>query len=788
MKEKPLSILLVEDSPGDARLMREAFAEVDAERFRLTHVERLSEALKTLEQGGVDIVLLDLSLPDESGLRTVTRARAAAPDVPIVVLTGLNDEEFAIKAVREGAEDYLVKGQIGGALMVRSVRYAIERHRLMNDRKRAEEALLASQEYALNIINSSLDMIIAVDTQRRIVEFNPAAQKAFGYRLEEIYGKHISELYASQEEGAIIHRETMEQGYCVREVMNVRKTGEVFPCLLTACALRNARGEAVGFMGISRDFTERRRVEEALRMSEARFRSVAQSANDAIILADGEGSILFWNKGAQTIFGYREDEVIGKPLGIIMPEQYREAHKAGLERFKLTGESRILGRILELHGQRKDGTEFPLEVSLSTWTTREGVFFSSIIRDLTQRKELEERLRQSQKMQSIGLLAGGIAHDFNNILTVIAGYASLLCANKRLPLDAAEAAEQISNAAERAANLTQQLLTFSHRHLIQPLQLNLNEIVGNLAKMLQRIIGEDISLQFNAAQNLPLICADRAMMEQILMNLAVNSRDAMPEGGRLLVSTEAMEIGADDVLQNPEAAEGLFICLTVQDTGCGIAIENLPHLFEPFFTTKGVGKGTGLGLATVHGIVKQHQGWIQVSSNCGKGTTFRIFLPASTAVASAPADAAAAPNVRGGTETLLVVEDEPPLRELLRTILELQGYRVLEAEDATAALKIWRERKEPIHLLVTDMVLPEGMSGRDLAGTLQAENSGLKVIFTSGYSADIVKMETVLRPGRNFLQKPYHPQKLIQAVRETLDERKLTVAAEVSVAGCGVAP
>ncbi len=391
------------------------------------------------------------------------------------------------------------------------------------------------------------------------------------------------------------------------------------------------------------------------------------------------------------------------------------------------------------------------------------------IRAAAENQHLEAQLRQAQKMESVGQLAGGIAHDFNNILTVIQGHTSLLSVAANLPQEAMDSARQIGLAAERAANLTRQLLTFSRRQVIQPKNLDLNEVVNQMTNMLRRLLGEDITLQVNYGPALPLVHADPGMMEQILLNLSVNSRDAMPKGGSLLINTSSVTFDAAHAQQIPNAAPGEYVCLTVKDTGTGIPPKHLPHIFEPFYTTKDVGKGTGLGLATVYGIVQQHRGCIKVDSQIGKETVFQIFLPAIAAKADPASPQPPQPKIRGGHETILIVEDEPPLRVLVRSVLERYGYCVLEAVDGVAALDIWEQNRDQVQLLLTDMVMPQGISGRELAVKLLAEKPALKVIYSSGYSLEVVGADMVLHEGLNFLQKPYHPRKLAQTVRDCLD-------------------
>lgn len=391
-----------------------------------------------------------------------------------------------------------------------------------------------------------------------------------------------------------------------------------------------------------------------------------------------------------------------------------------------------------------------------------------IVQDITELRQLEERFRQSQKMEAIGQLAGGVAHDFNNILTSILMQVELGLAEGPLSPDLSESLHQIHNDAERAANLTRQLLLFSRRQVMQPRDLDLNEVVTNLAKMLQRIIGEDVRLQLllNPA---PLVThADAGMVDQVLMNLAVNARDAMPEGGRLIIETSEKIVDENLARTNPDATPGRYTCLSVSDSGCGIPPEVLPRIFEPFFTTKEPGKGTGLGLATVFGIVKQHRGWIKVYSEDALGTTFQVFLPASGASAAAAAEAAR-PKPRGGTETILFAEDEMSVRKATRTILVRYGYNVLEAANGVEALELWKQHRATIALLLTDLVMPANMTGLQLAGHLQADNRNLKVIFTSGHSAEIAGRQIELRTGDNFLQKPFSPEQLLKTIRSCLD-------------------
>jgi len=386
-----------------------------------------------------------------------------------------------------------------------------------------------------------------------------------------------------------------------------------------------------------------------------------------------------------------------------------------------------------------------------------------------ERRKLHEQFLQAQKMESIGQLAGGVAHDFNNVLTVIQGHASMLRARPELPEEVRGSVNQILLAAERAATLTRQLLTFSRKQVTQTRVLDLNEVVANLTKMLKHVLRADVSLHVNTNSRAFLVRANAGMIEQVLMNLAINASDAMPQGGKLAITTSDELIGPEYVQLNPQGAEGDYVCLSVSDSGEGISQENLSRIFEPFFTTKPAGRGTGLGLATVYGIVRQHSGWITVYSELGKGTLFRIYLPAAKERADAKVERPVLEAVRGGTETILLIEDEAPLRALDRSILEGYGYEVVEADCAKAAMERWEEHRNRIAVILTDIVVPGGVNGPDLAKKFRAEKPALRVIFSSGYGADMIDLEP--REGVNFLQKPYSPHRLAKAVRDVLERK-----------------
>ena len=435
----------------------------------------------------------------------------------------------------------------------------------------------------------------------------------------------------------------------------------------------------------------------------------------------------------------------------------------------------------------KDGTPFVVETGLTTmtgkhlWTEVRGLgrldegdqdFVMGTFQDVTERKVLETQLRQAQKLEAVGQLAGGIAHDFNNILAAIMMHLGLLQMNSSLDEETRHALEELDAQARRAAGLTRQLLMFSRRSVLAVKPLDLNAVVVNLLKMLRRLIGEQIDLRFDGKSALPLVQADEGMMEQVLMNLVVNARDAMPKGRRLTIGTTVADVGAVHAAANPNRRAGSFVCLFVSDTGCGMDAETLKRIFEPFFTTKEPGKGTGLGLATVHGIVAQHKGWVEVESEIGGGTTFRVYLPAAAQLQVETAPVPPSEPVRRGKETVLLVEDELPVRQVVGQSLRALGYQVHEAGNGQEAMSFWQTHGAQVDLLLTDMVMPEGMTGLELAEQLQALKPGLKAIISSGYSAEMVEAGVPTKAGIVYLPKPYATSVLANVVRDCLDQTK----------------
>ena len=608
-------VLLVEDNPGDARLLRLAVADAGAGHIRLVHEERLAPALERLASESFDVILLDLSLPDAQGIDTLVRAHASAGGVPIVVLTGIDDEALAIQSLREGAQDYLVKGQVDGSLLVRALRYASER-------KRAMDAVARREEHFRSLIENALDLISVLSSEGVIGYASPSHERVLGYSPGELAGKSLLNFVHSEDQPRLA----------------------------------------------------------------------------AVIEQGGETDSI----------------------------EYRFRHKDGA------------WRVLDSCAR-----------NLSSVPAVQGIVVNS--RDVTGRKKLEEQLQHSQRLEAMGRLAGGIAHDFNNLLMIVTGYSQILMNGMREGDPGRGDLEQVLKAANRASELTRQLLAFSRRQIVHAKVLDLNALVTDMDRMLRRVMGEDVELVAVLASDLKPVRADHGQLEQVLLNLAVNARDAMPAGGKLTIESANAHL---------TGKTGEFVRLSVSDTGAGIDSETQARMFEPFFTTKDPGKGTGLGLSTSYGIVKQHGGDIWVTSEPGAGATFEIYLPAVSEIPE-PREPVAPSPVLHGNETILLVEDDAAVRHVLETMLRRHGYEVWACPSPEHALEVAARNGAAVRLLITDVVMP-GMGGRDLAARLTALCPGLAVLYVSGYADTWNDLDAA------FLQKPFAPETLALKVRELL--------------------
>ncbi len=652
------------------------------------------------------------------------------------------------------AAPILTGGRVIGAVLA---------FRDITERLRAEEA----RERLATIVESSDDAILSKDLDGRVTSWNAGAERMYGYAAAEAIGRHVSFIVPPdrrEELSGLMGRVARGERVGRLETIRVRKDGRRVEVSISIAPMKDGGGRVVGASTIARDITERKATERELRESEERYRDLVENALDIIYTQDLEGNYTSLNRAGEQITGYTREEALRMNVAdVVAPECLDKARR--MISAKLASDTET---VYDLEIVTKDGRRVALEVN-SRLIYQDGapIGVQGIARDLTERKRLEEQFRQAQKMEAVGRLAGGVAHDFNNLLTVINGYSDITIG--RLPAEdpLRSHVEEVRKAGERAAGLTRQLLAFSRKQVLQPEVIDLNEVVRETEKMLRRLIGEDIVLRVALGPGLGSVEADPGQVEQVLMNLAVNARDAMPRGGKLTIGTENVHLDEGYAARHVSVAPGRYVMLAVSDTGAGMDEETRARIFEPFFTTKGKGKGTGLGLSTVYGIVKQSGGHIWVYSEAGRGTTFKIYLPRVDAGAREHRPAAESAEGLTGTETILLAEDDELVRSMTRIILSDYGYRVLAAENGAAAISIFESTEEPIHLLLTDVVMP-GISGRELADRLTRLRPETKVLYMSGYTDDAIVHHGVLEEGVNFLQKPFTPDALVCRVRDVL--------------------
>jgi PAS domain S-box-containing protein len=636
----------------------------------------------------------------------------------------------------------------------------------------AQEKLRQNDATQSSILNAVPANIALLDRSGIIVSVNEGWRRfAGGNALQDEavgVGQNYLEVCERAQNGRANEAQKIAAG--IRSVLDGRETKfELeYPChspteqrwfrlLVTPTGEDRERGAVVMHLNI----TERKRFEH-------RFRRLLDSNAQAVFFWNTKGEISDCNDAFLTLTGYTREDLQAGRIGwaAMTPPEYADQDERALKEVTTMG----VGPTYEKEYIRKDGSRVPILIGSAIFEDNrdEGVAF---VLDLTERKKIEAQFRQAQKMEGIGQLAGGVAHDFNNILAVIQMQADLLNTESTLSAEQLGFAKGIAEAAQHGSNLTRQLLMFSRKQTMQPHELDLSETINNMTNLLRRTLGEHIELQFKFSMEPLFIHADAGMIDQVLLNLAVNARDAMPDGGKIIIETTAVEFDESTAAQSMQIKPGKFICLSVSDSGTGIAPENLPRIFEPFFTTKETGKGTGLGLATVFGIVQEHKGWINVYSEHGQGTTFRIYLPRLDRISGQKSVTPAMELGRGGNETILLVEDKTSLRDIIKIALSRLGYRVLEAANGVEAIEIWKLHRDEIHLLFTDIMMPSGINGFELAAQLLETKPKLKVIYASGYSAEVAGKDLRLKEGVNFLTKPFQTSKLAQIIREGLDAK-----------------
>jgi len=658
---------------------------------------------------------------------------------------------------------YEYDGSIGGIVIYNEV---------IDERRKIEAALLKSQQQlSTHLLNTPIGAI-SWDLDFKTIEWNPAAENIFGYTKEEAIGKHITQLILPEDMKEyvedILKNLVSEKGGVHSINDNVTKDGRRIICDWYNTALKDVDGNPIGMASLVNDITERIHTEKALKKSEEKYRTILDSIEEAYYEADLAGNLTFFNRSLCRILGYSKDELLG-----MNNRQFLDAknYKIVFKAFNLVYKTKNPYKAYDWEFVRKDGSNCFVETSISIRVNSKGrtIGFQGVIRDISEQKKIEAQLLHAQKMESVGRLAGGIAHDYNNTLSVIMGYTELALSEVDDPAGKLQAnLDHVVKAARRATDITRQLMAFARKQNIAPFSLDLNENVKSMMKMLQRLIGEDIDLSWVPGKKLWPVKMDPSQIDQILANLCVNAKDAIDGIGKISIQTKNKIL--DDVFcaDHSGFVPGRFVLLSIIDNGCGMEKEVLQNIFDPFFTTKTLDQGTGLGMATVYGIVKQNRGFIDIHSESGKGTQVNIYLPRHDSKTERSQKEVSEKTPKAQGETILLVEDDIPILKLTDKILNGLGYKVLSASTPKQAMGIARNYKGNVHLLLTDVIMPE-MNGLELSKQLAPFYSGLKCMFMSGYSADSVEHRGILDKGQHYLHKPFTPRELAIIVRKALD-------------------
>ncbi len=757
------------------RVQAEEELKASEEKYRLV-VEHANEAIFIAQEGLLRLVnpkALEITGYDQETLQTkpflelihpedramvVDRhlRRTRGEDLPPVYSFRFIDREGQVKWVEINAVRIAWEGRPATLNFLSDI----------TDRRLAEEALRESEERTRLIFNTVPDSITITRVEDgRYMQVNDYFCQLTGYAREETIGRTVDDLnvFVNASDRERLVQELRDKGEANDlEIQYRKKDGSLFTSLLSARPIQYAGEDCL--VAVVTDSTSRKQIEDALRKSEEKYRLLVENANEAILVIQ-EGLIKYANPKAVKIIRYSEGDLFPQPfLKFIHPEDREKVMAQYLKRMSGQMTSPVYSfRLLDHQGNILWVEINAVQIS---WEGQPAVLV--FLTDISEKKQLEIQFLQAQKMEAVGRLAGGVAHDFNNLLTSILGYSDLMMMRLRSGDPLIGDVKEIIKAAKRATGLTRQLLAFSRKQIMQPKVLNLNGIISDMKKMLKRLIGEDITLETLLSPNLRQVLVDPGQIDQVIMNLVINARDAMPQGGTLTIETANTRIDEVQVRQYLGAKPGAYVLLSVKDSGSGISDEIQSHIFEPFFTTKELGQGTGLGLSTVYGIVKQSNGYIWVDSRPGQGTVFKIFLPQQEGEAESDLKPERGKASLRGEETILLAEDNESVRGLTRSVLEHFGYRVLETEDGEEAGRMSKGYEGPIHLLLTDVVMP-GISGRVLAEQLQTSRPGIKILFMSGYSEEAVLLKGMQNLGAHFLQKPFTPEELGLRVREILD-------------------
>lgn len=754
MNANPIKVLLVEDNPTDALIVQDELAHSGDALFSVVHTEQLEQALGQLGEQRFDVALLDLSLPDSHGFQTFLRFHDQAPEIPVVVLSGRAEEDLALKAVHAGAQDYLVKGRLGEDVLSRAIRYAIER-------QRAERTLAESQERYRLLIERSPDAYLVL-CEGEIVFANAACLKLFGARQqEELLGRDIMDFVSPEFHETIRDRTAnarSNRSNPAIELLGLRLDGTIVAMEGTSNAFIHEGKPAMQV--VLHDLTERKRVEEHIREQA----SMLDQAHDAIIVRDiHTHRITFWNQGAERLFGWTRAEAMGRQVGELTCLD-PHVQEIVIEKLLKTGEWRG-----EYSKKTKAGKKLTISghVTLLRDSKGEPKSALAIDIDITEQKDLEARFLRAQRMESMGTLASGVAHDLNNILSPIMMSVPML----RYKLTEQQLEEIISTieiSAERGAQIVKQVLTFGRGLQGEKCALHAGLVVDEVMKILRGTFPKNLTIEREVDPHLWPVMGDVTQLHQVLLNLCVNARDAMPDGGTLRLQATNVELDASHTRMLPEASPGPHILLEVSDSGSGIPPEIVERIFDPFFTTKIVGKGTGLGLSTVLGIVKNHSGFVHVTSQPGKGSTFHVYLPAAEdREAVAPAGAISAEPPMGNGELVLVVDDEVSITDAARVILKLHGYEVLLAADGIEALTLFMQDAGRIAIVLTDLMMPS-MDGMALIRTLHEMKPELPVVASTGLGEKQQLAELKTLGVRTMLTKPYGADALLRTIHGAL--------------------
>ena len=748
-------MLFAEDDPADVEL---ATAELARGGFqpRVDVAHAVAEFTRLLAGAEYDLVLADYSLPGWTGMDALDLVRANAPQTPFIFVTGTMGEDFAVSCLKRGAANYILKRNL--ARLAPAVAQALEAARL-----RAERGRQQSQIQRLTVaLDQSPASVVVTGPDGRIEYVNRRFTEITGYAPADVLGQTPS-LFASGQTPAETYAElwrTIASGSTWSgRLLNRRKSGATYWDHVTISPVTGADGTITHYVATQEDITARLASDQALRESEARFRTLIEASFGGVNMVV-DGVICDANPGFAALFGYAREEVLGKQAtDFVAPESVAEIRERHGSRAEGT---------FEIVGLHRDGRRLQIETTVRNYEVDGRPARISAVRDISDRQQIEEEFRRAQRMEAVGRLAGGIAHDFSNYLTVVSAHLEYLLHEVDAQSEHHGELIKILNATDGAAELTRQLLTISRQERVEPQPVLLEDAVQSATTMLRRVIGEDIQLTLRLHEPSSLLMIDPGQLDQVILNLAVNARDAMPAGGALSIETGATEFA--DGAAPEELRAGRYASLVIRDEGTGMSEAVRSRIFEPFFTTKPSGKGTGLGLATVYGIVKQNGGAISVRSAPTEGSAFTIHLPlAHRAATPTPARSMRAVNPADhGTEVVLLVEDDSAVRRAAQLMLQRFGYTVLAAEAGANALDTAARCDGPIHLLITDLVMPE-MSGQELAERLKRIRPDVRTLFISGYSDDAVQRLEVIGPDDPYLQKPFSPATLARSVRQVLD-------------------